>query len=701
VSHPVVRSRSATIARMIHVASLLILVLAVFAEVGGAIMGERSTADPFFAVLVFVVLAGYTTLGRLIVTRADNRIGWLFLAMGLIEAIGLPAEGYVQASFQDPYAANLPGTPWAGWIAGIAPALVAMALPMFFLLFPTGSPPTPRWRWVTRLWALGVGISIVWLAFGPRTFGEPNRYSVPNPLGIEFLEPLQPVFVYGGTWALLAAGVGGIVSLVVRFRRARGEERQQIMWLMVVGTTAAAILLLMPLIGDDILWGPLVLVLLVGIPAATALAIFRYRLYDTGVVVSKTLVFGALALFIGGMYVAIVVGLGILVGDEDSDALRITATALVAFAFQPVRSRLQRFANRLVYGERATPYELMAEFGQRVAAVPSADEVLPDMAEAAARGVGATGAHVRLFLGGGRERTVSWPSDGRSFRSTLALPIEHAGEPIGELAIVKPANEPLRSAERALLEDLVGHAGLALSNVRLSADLQTKAEELAWQTEELRRSRARLVTARDAQRRRLERELREGVGAAIGSIRDSVGGDAERVVADPDSVIRSLESLGERTSATLEELRDVARGIFPPLLVDRGLAAALDAHLRKLGMIATLHIEPSLSETRFDAPTENAVYFCAVQALQNARRHAAGSSVEVRLEPDGPESIRFVIRDEGRGFDAATAVEGEGTQIMRDRIAALGGSLTIESSPGAGTTVTGRVPAREREVVPA
>jgi signal transduction histidine kinase len=701
--HAVARNWSARIAKVVHIASLLVLVLATIAEVGGQITRDDGSAgaDPFFAFLVVVVLAGYTTLGRLIVTRAGNTIGWLFLAMGTIEAIGLPAEGYVQASFQEPNVASLPGTAWAGWIAGMAPALVGMVLPMFFLLFPTGSPPSPRWRWVTRLWALGVGITIMWLALGPRTYGELDRFSVTNPLGIGSLEPLRPVFVYGGTGALLAAGVAGIVSLVVRFRRARGEERQQILWLMLVGITAAAILLLMPLIGDDILWGPLVLVLLVGIPTATALAIFRYRLYDTGVVVSKTIVFGALALFIGGMYVAIAVGLGILVGDEDSDALRIAATALVAVAFQPVRSRLQRFASRLVYGERATPYEVMAEFGQRVAAVPSAGEVLPDMAEAAARGVGATGARVRLFLGGGRERSVAWPAEDAILEPSLELPIQHGGELVGELAIAKGANEPLRPAERALLEDLVGHAGLALSNVRLSADLQAKAEELALQTEELRRSRERVVAARDAQRRRLERELREGVGAAIVDIRDRIGGDAERIRTAPAAVLRSLEDLGERTSATLEELRDVARGIFPPLLVDRGLAAALEAHLRKLGMAARLDVSPSLAEARFDPPTENAVYFCAVQALQNARRHAPGASVEVRLETAGSDAIRFVVRDDGPGFDVTTTVEGEGTQIMRDRMTALGGSLTIESPPGAGTTVTGRVPSRAMEAMPA
>jgi signal transduction histidine kinase len=410
-------------------------------------------------------------------------------------------------------------------------------------------------------------------------------------------------------------------------------------------------------------------------------------------IVSKAIVYAGLALFISLAYVAIVVGVGTLFGGDDANAaLRIAATGTVALAFEPVRERLQRFGNRLVYGRRATPYEVMSSFGHRMAAVPSVDDVLPDMAETAARGVSGTAARVTLLLGDGRSRSVTWPAEGPVIQPTFALPVAYVGSSIGEIAIAKPPNEPLRPAERRLLQDLAGHAGLALHNVRLASDLEAKAEELAAQTHEIERSRERLVTARDAQRRRLERELRDGIGVELAAIRDEVGSDAERVSADPDGVQRSLDDLGVRANDALDQLRDVARGIFPPLLIDKGLVAALESHVRKAGVGTTLEVDPRVAGARFEPAAENAVYFCCVQALQNAHRHAPGANVTVRLGLDGPDVLAFVVRDDGAGFDPATVEIHEGMQIMTDRIAALGGTIAVDSSPGEGTTVSGRIP---------
>ena len=407
---------------------------------------------------------------------------------------------------------------------------------------------------------------------------------------------------------------------------------------MLVGLAALVIFLLMPFAGEesDWLWISLVLVLMLGLPAATALAIFRYRLYDIDIVISKTIVYVGLALFIGAAYVGIVVGIGALLGgDGSSDVLRIAATASVALAFQPVRERLQRWANRLVYGKRATPYEVMAEFGHRMSRVVSAEDVLPDMAEAAARGVGGRAARVTVSLPDDRERSVDWPEGSELGAPTVALPVLHAGMRIGEVAVIKPPSEPLRPAERALLEDLTRHAGLALHNVRLTAELETKAEELVVQTDELRTSRERLVTARDAQRRRLERELREGVGHELGGIRDQIEADAHTVVSDPGGVEASLDALGSRANAALEELREVARGVFPSILADRGLATALEALVRRTP--AHLVIDPAV-DGRFEPAIENTIYFCCVQALQNAERHAPGSrrSRSVSSRPTAP-----------------------------------------------------------------
>jgi signal transduction histidine kinase len=693
--------RGARLARVVHIVSLAILLLATV----GAVFGDGGNGpDVFFGLITLIVISAYSTLGRLIVTRAGNPIGWVFLGMAAAAAITLPATAYIDAAYEVPYQPSLPGTEYAAWLVNLGPALLAMGIPMLFLLFPSGSPPSRRWRWVGWTWLTGVVLSSVWLMLRPgEVYGERGQYHMDNPFGLSFIEPLRFLFFDVGAVLVLVAAFASIASLIVRFRRARGEERQQIKWLMLVALAALILFLFLGLFGlsaepgdhgvDDTIWAILVVVLLVGIPIATALAIFRYRLYDVDVVISKTIVYTGLALFITAAYIAIVVGVGALLGSGRSDTtLQIAATAAVAVAFQPVRQRIQRIANRLVYGKRATPYEVMASFGHRMAEVPSVDDVLPDMADTAARGVGATAARVTLELSDGSERSITWPPGERVEEPTLVLPVGHAGERIGEIAVVKPANEPLRPAERALLEDLASNAGPALHNVSLASDLEAKASELAVQNEEIERSRERLVTARDAQRRRLERELRDGVGTELAEIRDEIGSDAERVAAEPEVVERSLDDLGSRANTALEELREVARGIFPPLLIDQGLAAALDALCRKSGPDTHLSVDPSATSMRFDPAAENAVYFCCVQAVQNAQRHAPGASITIELSADG-DGLVFVVRDDGPGFDPSAMDAHEGMQIMTDRVAALGGTLTLESAPGAGTEVTGRVPA--------
>ena len=702
--------RSARWARIVHVTTLVVLVAAIATVVVGGASSGAGVEDPLLLLLITVVVTGFSTLGRLIVVRAENPLGWVFLVMAVAIALGLTSESYLLAAFPEPYRASLPGTEIAGMMANFFPYLLALLLPILFLLFPTGSLPTRRWRWVFRLWLVGVVLTSIWVVFRPEpVYSEQARFRIPNPVALEWLRPLQPVLLWGGTVCLLGAGFLSIASLVVRFRRAPGEERQQIKWLMLVALAAFALFLtlmlspwLFPGYHGDALWIAFVLVLLFGIPIATALAIFRYRLYDVDVVVSRTIAYAGLGLGIAIAYGAIVVGLGALIGDESDQAIRLGAAILVAVAVQPAWSLFNRLANRLVYGGRSTPYQVMAEFGDRIAQIPSVDELLPDMAEAAGRGVGARAARVRMFLPGGegtdRVRSATWPADEDVGDPDLVLPIEHAGEPIGDLAVTKTSGDPLRPTERTLLEDLASHAGIGLENARLSVDLARRAEELAAQTEELRRSRERLVTVRDAQRHRLEHELRDGVGAEIAGIRDEIRDDAGRVVADPDGVRASLEELSGRTTVALDDLREVARGIFPPLLSDEGLAAALGALARRSGPDTQLSILGGSTGVRYDAAVEAAIYFCCVQALQNAERHAAGRRVDVTLT-HGPGEVAFSVRDRGAGFEVDRAASGEGLQIMRDRMAALGGSLSIESALSEGTTVTGTLPARAVEVV--
>jgi signal transduction histidine kinase len=375
-----------------------------------------------------------------------------------------------------------------------------------------------------------------------------------------------------------------------------------------------------------------------------------------------------------------------VIGNPRDPTLSIAATALVALLFGPVRERARHFANRLVYGRRATPYEVMAGFAHRVSGSVSVEEVLPEMAEVAARGVGAHAARVRVALPGGDERARVWPDDAAGPFDRI-LDVSYQGDAIGAVEVAMPPNEPLRPDAERLLVDLAAQAGLALHNVRLTEELAIRARELAVQAEGLRVSRERLVTARDAQRRGLERDIREGPERQLREIRTELSSVA---LDEPDAEGR-LDQLTARANDTLEGLRDLARGIFPPLLADKGVVAALEAHVRKVGALAEIHATPAFTAQRFDDDVEACLYFCSLQAIQNVVRHAANIPCTVELEANA-STIRFSVSDEGPGFDPTTTPRGMGMDIMQDRIDALEGELVVTSSPGAGTTVTGSVP---------
>jgi signal transduction histidine kinase len=424
--------------------------------------------------------------------------------------------------------------------------------------------------------------------------------------------------------------------------------------------------------------------IIIGIPAACAIAIFKYHLYDIDLVISKTVVAALLGVFITVVYVGVVVVIGRLFSGADQ-ASSIAATAIVALLFQTARDRARHLANRLVYGVRATPYEVIAGFSKRVAETVSVDEILPQMAEAAGAGVGAVAAGVRVLLPG-TARDETWPTAAARGEAAVAYPVQWHGEPVGEIWVEKPRNEPLAPAEDQLLRDLAGQAGLALHNVRLHEELAIRIVEVDEQAAALARSRERLVTARDAQRRGLQRDIQEGPERELRGILQGLGG----IDVGDDAPADRLDQLGERANVTLEELRDLARGIFPPLLADQGIVAALEAHIRKVGAAATVDA-PGLAGRRFDADVEACAYFCSLQAIQNVIRHAGNATCVVRLSSAGPQ-LSFEVSDDGPGFDPAVTRRGMGLDIIQDRVDALEGTLDVRSSLGEGTTISITLP---------
>jgi signal transduction histidine kinase len=645
-------------------------------------------------------------VGGLIASRRPRElIGWLLLFIGTTQALVEFAGAYADLAYLA--GAGLPAPQifaWINtwmWMPGLG-SLVTFLL----LLFPNGHLPSPRWRWL----AFFSGAVLVFAIAAVAITSWSARGAIFAHHGGDGPPPGSLAGLVFGPSALIIGGcaLASISSLVFRYRRADPDTRHQLKWFALAATYAVTVAGPLDFIH---LQGPAAAAALIlqslgvlGLASAIGIAIFRYRLYDIDVVISRTLVYGALAAFITAVYVGIVVGVGTLVGSggQPNLALSIVATAIVAVAFQPVRERLQKIANRLVYGKRATPYEVLSQFSERVAETYTADEALPRMARVLAEGTGAERAEVWLRAGDLMRRAATWPQDAAATEparvvdgllpdlpgSDRVVAVRHQGDLLGALAVTKRTGESLTPVEEKLLTDLAAQAGLVLKNVGLTA-------ELVQRLEELRASRQRLVAAQDEERRRLERNLHDGAQQNLVALKVKLGLVEMFADKDPARARATLAELKADADDALETLRDLARGIYPPLLADKGLAAALESQARK----ATLPVEVSAGGIgRYPQDIEAAVYFCVLEALQNVQKYAGARAAMVSLgEVAG--RLTFEVADDGAGFDIASQKKGSGTQNMADRIDALGGHLEVDSTPGRGTRVSGELPARELEVV--
>ncbi len=656
-------------ARARSVAAWSALGLCIAFAVAGAVVAAAFTPTPFeWSGIGFIIgVMGAPTFGALILSRAPNRVGWLLIVVGLggtlAIVLGSMADSNVEAGWMV----------WVAWVANWVWPFSLGSLILILQLFPDGRPLTPRWRWLVGLTLLAVGLLVIGSAFGPGRLGDYERYT--NPVGLEALRGSWVSADVNIGWALIIPSVlGSAASLVVRYRRSRGERRQQLKWLsyaaVLFGLGWVGVVVSYEAFGSDLVGQILFASGMIAVPVAVGIAILKYRLYDIDLVINKTMVYGALAAFITAVYVAIVVGVGALIGsgDEPNLALSIAATAVVALSFQPVRERVQRVANRLVYGERATPYQVMAGFSDRVANAISVEDVLPRMAETAARGVGAAATRVSVFLSEG-DRHAVWPEDAEASHGfDRTITVRDRGEAVGEIALRKPAGEAFTSSDERLLEDLAAQAGLALRNVRLTAELERRVEETSALAGDLAESRRRILSARDEERRRLERRVHGGPQRRLAVMNDRLR-EIDEALDDPARATELLEALGMETAGTLDVLRELARGIFPPLLSDQGLAPALEAQARKLDR--AVEISPELVGVRLSAEAEAAAYFCSALLLEEANPAAVlsaaleGGSVVLSL-PGG--------------------VSEETLRRVRDRAEALGGSLET------GAAVQARIP---------
>ena len=690
------------VARTLWIAGICLAVLNIVFAVSSFSITDRqySRGDAVFFIFTAVISVAYGTVGMLVTTRRGSVLGWIFTFVGLCFAIGPFAEEYVLfATVTHP--GSLPGPQWIALLTGLY-GVGAVGIALMLLLFPDGRPPSPRWRWVERIMPAAVLVAVVSFALLPGVFNGTQRtfgVRLVNPIGIAGAHGILSVIVGIASPIAVICGLSCIVALILRFRRSRGEERQQMRW---VAYAAAAVIILFVLTAlsgivfgegavNNIMWGVMVLTIGLGLPIGFAVAIMRYRLYDLDIVVKKTVVFALVATFMTLVYVLALVAIPTLVLGTGSgfSALTILPTILIAILFQPVRRRARRVADRVVYGSRATPYEVLSEFSDRLSDTYSTDDVLPRMAQLLAASTGANVAGVWLRVGDRFVATAVAPADGPILAAVAttgdelpafgerasAFPVRHQGELLGAITLDMPANDPMNPEKERLVLDVAAQAGLVLRNVRL--------------IEELRASRRRIVTAQDERAKKLERNIHDGAQQQLVALAVKLRLARTTVASDPAKAGTMLEDLQSEANDALENLRDLARGIYPPLLADKGLPEALTAQARKSPVPVDVDSD---GVGRYPPEIESAIYFCCLEALQNIGKYAAASRVQIRIaQADG--HIRFEVEDDGSGFDTASQRAGSGLQGMADRLEAIGGALDVRSEPGHGTMVMGSIPA--------
>ncbi len=686
---------------------IVVLVLAVWAAglasfVGIVVAYDIDFFGPVGGPWVFAV-ATFAVTGAVIAwQRPDNVLGRVFLVVGL----SAPVANTLTALALGPFAEHDPGT--RALFVGVAVAVTTAVVPLVPLtmtIFPDGRLPSPRWRWLpwgTAATSLvGASAAMVTGSWG----GDPHQELVGPPFSGRLAEighAISPVFdaMFG---VLLIAGTA---ALVVRYRRSDATVRQQVKWL-----AMAAVLLTVftsMLLGFQFVTrGPMhevgIVLTAFGIafvPVAVTIAILRHRLYDIDLVLNRTIVFGMLAAFITALYVAVVVGIGTLIGDPSNIVLTVGATALVAVAFEPVRSRVQHWANLAVYGRRATPYEVLAAIAGEIGRTSHHASQLEAMAALLADGTGADHATVWIADEDGTLNAAACSpnhdaSEHPAIDDVAAAPtragvhfaaVRHDDELLGALSFDRGRDDPVTPQERELVTELAGQASLVLANARLRARLRARLEQL-------RASRQRLVAAQDEARRRLERDLHDGAQQQLVALKVKLGLATTIATKEDagDGVAATLQQISTLADRAVDSLRTLARGIYPPLLEAEGLARALATFAGS----APVQVESTMEGVgRYQRSVEATVYFCVLQAVRTAVEHGNATHARIFVTESGGQ-LSFDVSSDGWGERPEHAARRVATTDLRDRVEALGGTLEVTQAADGTVRVSGTMPVGE------
>ena len=643
-----------------------------------AIGPGRSLPSDIFSGLggaTFLILAlTFASVGAIVARRVpENRIAWIFLATGLANSLQLLSWQYADVGLRAGH--RLPGASAAAVFNSLIGEATAGSLALSLLVFPDGRLPSRRWR--PALVSLLVGMALLVLAgtLRPGRYAEPFA-QVSNPFGVAGARAAMDAIDFAGWLFVLAGLVLGAAAMVVRLRRARGIERQQLKLVLAVGSVAAVVAAL--LMATWLIWptGHLQLriavlgVCFASVPLTAGLAILRYRLYEIDLLVNHTLVYAVLTLILGAAFAATVVLLGTALG-RGSGWVTAIATLVAAVAFRPLRTRVQDSVDRRFNRARYDALRRMADFLEDLRAGRSVPEEVEGV--------------LREVLSDPRLRLLFFLPESELYVDTHGIPVSHSPNEGLERVPIERGGQPLGMVLHAaseedptLLRRVVEAGGLAIEIARLRVELRR-------QLSEVEASRTRIATAANEERRRIERDLHDGaqqrlvsIGLALRHAQHELGASS------PERAGQTLDGALAEVAVAIDELRELSHGL-PPAQLDQGLGPAFREFARR----TSVPVEVRIPGERFDPGLEAAAYFIASEGLTNAIKHANATRIVLSA---GRENGRLVVSVADDGSGGAAPTSGSGLSGLSDRVAAFGGTLHIESSPGAGTTLTAELP---------
>lgn len=643
----------------------------------------------WFSDVVSPLLAiAFAVLGALVVFRGDPRFyGWLMLAMGFAFAV----MGFTGVYARFVFETEGPFLDLAAWIQDPWMIIWLFAFLLLPALFPDGRPASPRWRIPVMATASVWVILIVLFVIAERPvsnwFEDVADHPLVNPTG--FL-PI-PAIVYQVLW-LVVSFVSFFISLgslITRWRLADYEMRQRMKWVLlpfggILALTAVGLLAqLLTVNGIDVATGVVVALDVsqtvgsVALAVGLGLGVLKYRLYDVDLVINRTIVYGLLTVGLIAVYIAVVVGVGALLPVEDTIPA-LVATGIAAVAFAPLRDRLQRLVNQWMFGQRDDPYEVLAGLGRLMNEAGTPDETLQTLTETVASSLKLPGAAIEL------EQDGAWTTRATfgdvSTTEALVAPLRHRDEVVARLLVMPHSpHETLTTKDIALLEDIAHPAGAIAHSVRLNLALK--------------RSRERLVMAREEERRRIRRDLHDGLGPALASQTFQLDAILEKIHEDPLQAAELVEELKRQNQELMADIRALVYELRPPSLDELGLAGAIRAHVSQyersgsLGIVVTTDPDPLPD---LPAAVEVAAYRIIREAIMNTIRHASATRCDTRLEAV-TDTLTISVRDDGMGLSGSHR-PGVGLVSMRERCEELGGTFQAKSSEGRGTEVVASLP---------